>query len=150
MLKTISWTLLILILILGLLTLFLFNKLAKQSEKIDPQLGVTDHKLTACPGTPNCINSQSTIESENIQPFSGGRETFVKLVELISSEKSATIINQTDNYLHATYKSKLFGFIDDVEIYLKDDTVEVRSASRTGKSDLGANRKRIERLRSML
>lgn len=42
------------------------------------------------------------------------------------------------------------GFVDDVEFYLdeKDSLIQVRSASRLGESDLGANRKRIEAIRA--
>jgi len=44
------------------------------------------------------------------------------------------------------------GYVDDVEFYL-DPTgavIQVRSASRLGKSDLGVNRQRIELIREKL
>ena len=40
-------------------------------------------------------------------------------------------------------------FKDDVEFLLLDNTIQVRSASRAGKSDLGVNRKRIEQIRAL-
>ncbi|MFP3434908.1 DUF1499 domain-containing protein, partial [Paraburkholderia sp. SIMBA_061] len=54
--------------------------------------------------------------------------------------------------LYAEFKSKLMGFVDDVEFH-KDDVnqvINVRSASRLGKSDLGVNRKRVEEIRQQL
>jgi len=54
--------------------------------------------------------------------------------------------------LHATYKTPLVGYTDDLELLLDEDSgvLHIRSASRIGRSDLGANRKRIEALRLLL
>ena len=62
------------------------------------------------------------------------------------------IIKETNNYLYAEFASKLMGFVDDVEFYLDDNskTIQVRSASRLGESDLGVNRQRIEGIRTLL
>lgn len=61
------------------------------------------------------------------------------------------------NYLrsisvYAEFESKLLGFVDDVEFFFQPDntSVEYRSASRLGESDLDANRKRIRDLRVAL
>lgn len=55
---------------------------------------------------------------------------------------------EQDNNLHAVVSTRLFGFKDDVYIKLESgagDTVliSVRSASRTGKGDLGTNTRHI-------
>jgi len=66
--------------------------------------------------------------------------------------EGTTIVEETGDYLYVEFKSKLMGYVDDVEFY-KDDAnnaVQVRSASRLGKSDLGVNRKRVEEIRSKL
>jgi len=62
------------------------------------------------------------------------------------------IIRQTDNYLHAECSSAVFGFVDDLELHLRPEQnlIAVRSAARLGRSDLGVNRKRVEKLRSLL
>lgn len=54
-------------------------------------------------------------------------------------------------YMYATFSSKLFKFVDDVEFLFCDKTpvIKVRSASRVGWSDFGANRKRIDQLRAV-
>jgi uncharacterized protein (DUF1499 family) len=66
--------------------------------------------------------------------------------------EGSTIIEENNSYLYAEFKSKLMGYVDDVEFYLDSNTnsVQVRSASRLGKSDLGVNRKRVEEIRSKL
>jgi uncharacterized protein (DUF1499 family) len=62
------------------------------------------------------------------------------------------IVADTGSYLHAECRSALFGFVDDLELQLRPDRslIAVRSASRVGYSDLGANRRRVEELRSEL
>ena len=49
-------------------------------------------------------------------------------------------------------KTRLLRFVDDVEFELRtgDGVIAVRSASRVGYSDLGANRRRIEKIRKAL
>ena len=62
-----------------------------------------------------------------------------------------TITSETDSYLSATYMSKIFKFVDDVEIrHDKDNIWHIRSASRVGYSDRGVNKKRVEAIRSKL
>ena len=53
------------------------------------------------------------------------------------------------NYTHAEFVSSVFRLVGDVEFYI-DDTVkviQVKSASRTGYSDLGVNRRSVEMIR---
>lgn len=113
-------------------------------------LGVTDGKLTACPGTPNCVNSQSDNLQAKIEPLPA--TSIAEIKKVVESMERTNIIEETDNYLYAEFKSKLMGYVDDVEFYLDPEAnaVQVRSASRLGKSDLGVNRKRVEEIRSKL
>ena len=55
-------------------------------------------------------------------------------------------------YLHYEFTSLLLRFVDDVE-FLFDEatkTVHFRSASRTGYSDLGVNRRRMEQMQALV
>jgi uncharacterized protein (DUF1499 family) len=74
------------------------------------------------------------------------------LIEVVSEQPRATVLESTDAYLYAEFRSRFFGFVDDVEFYLRpeEQTIGVRSASRVGYSDLGANRKRVESIREAL
>ena len=113
-------------------------------------LGAKDGKLTACPGTPNCVNSQSDDPQSRIEPLPA--KSIAEVKKVVEGMERTTIVEETDNYLYAEFKSKLMGYVDDVEFYLDPnaDAVQVRSASRLGKSDLGVNRKRVEEIRSKL
>ncbi|BAU66486.1 hypothetical protein STA3757_38910 [Stanieria sp. NIES-3757] len=124
----------------------MFNLAGKKPNN----LGVKDGKLASCPGTPNCVSSQSDRPQEKIAPLPA--VSISELKKVIASMERITIIEETNNYLYAEFKSKLMGFVDDVEFYLDEaaNVIHVRSASRLGKSDLGVNRQRIEAIRAKL
>ena len=110
-------------------------------------LGINSGKLAPCPDTPNCVSSQSDDSEHSIKPL-----PFVAIAEIkkvVENMERTTIIEENENYLYAEFKSKLMGFVDDVEFYLdpQEELIHVRSASRIGESDLGANRRRVERIR---
>jgi uncharacterized protein (DUF1499 family) len=113
-------------------------------------LGVKDGKLAACPGTPNCVSSQSDDAQSKIDALPG--VAIAEIKKVVNAMAGTNIVEEKDNYLYAEFKSKLMGYVDDVEFYLDSNTntVQVRSASRLGKSDLGVNRKRVEEIRSKL
>ncbi|TAF02184.1 MAG: DUF1499 domain-containing protein, partial [Nostocales cyanobacterium] len=77
------------------------------------------------------------------------RETLLKVLTVVPRTE---VIEQTDNYIHALSKSRIFKFVDDVEFYLPADeqVIHIRSASRVGESDLGVNRRRMEQIRLAL
>jgi uncharacterized protein (DUF1499 family) len=69
----------------------------------------------------------------------------------VLSQPRTTLAEQRPGYLRFEFRSRIFRFVDDVE-FLADPAagvIHVRSASRTGHSDLGVNRRRIEILRSL-
>ena len=111
-------------------------------------LGVKDGKFTPCPGTPNCVCSQSDRPQEAIAPLPA--VSLDQLRQVIEGMERTTIIEQSDNYLYAEFQTKLMGYVDDVEFFHDGTAIQVRSASRLGKSDLGVNRKRVEAIRSAL
>ena len=118
-------------------------------------LGVTDGKLAPCPDSPNCVSSQSTDKKhfiESIRYRGSLTEAREKLISIISSMKRASIVTADANYIQAEFTSAVFRFVDDVEFYFNDDekVIHLRSASRVGYSDLGVNRKRMEKIRRLL
>lgn len=119
------------------------------------QVGLTgDNQLTPCPDSPNCVNSMPTTNGEHaIAPLAtpANMSAPIKtLARIIRRENNTHIVTQTENYLHATYTSNIMGFVDDLELLKQEDSIAVRSASRTGYSDFGVNRKRVEALRTKL
>lgn len=116
-------------------------------------LGVQNNRLAACPATPNCVCSYDTDPVHKIEPLvyrSTAAEALANLKAIIQALPKTTIVSETPNYLYAEFKSALMGFVDDVEFYVDEaaQVIQVRSASRLGKSDLGVNRKRIEAIRA--
>lgn len=71
------------------------------------------------------------------------RKLILKTVE--SMPRTEVIVNE-DHYIHVTYTTPVFRFIDDVEFLIDDSAglVHYRSASRVGYSDLGVNSRRMK------
>lgn len=72
-----------------------------------------------------------------------------RLRSALLSEKRITLVTETAGYIHAEARSLVFRFVDDIEFLLDpaQSLIQVRSAARTGYSDFGVNRKRLERIR---
>lgn len=114
-------------------------------------LGVRDGRLAPCRRTPNCVSSQADPADREhyIAPIPFTR-TMADLRRLVESMERATVITAQDNYLYAECRSKLLRYVDDLELYLDNGMVHVRSASRLGRRDFGVNRKRVEELRAII
>ena len=65
------------------------------------------------------------------------------------------VLKKENNYWKGVCKSLIFRFPDDLEILLipnnknindSQGTIQIRSSSRIGQSDLGVNKKRVENL----
>lgn len=125
------------------------------SGSLPKNLGVRDGRLAPCPDSPNCVNSQSEGQDNHIEPlaFSGGSaEAIDKIAKVVKSMPGGTVVEKTDDYLHAEFASAVFGFVDDVEFYADPQTklIDARSAARYGYYDFGVNRSRLERIRKLL
>jgi uncharacterized protein (DUF1499 family) len=118
-------------------------------------LGVVSGSLSPCPETPNCVVSQNADAKHAIAPIiyhiarDKAKETLLKVLTVLPRTK---VIEQTDNYIHALSKSRIFKFIDDVEFYFpsKESVIYMRSSSRVGEFDFGVNRTRLEKIRLAL
>lgn len=120
-------------------------------------MGLTaDGKLSSCPDSPNCVCSDADpADSHYISALSlsaDAGQAWQKLMDYLEAASEYTLVEQTDDYIHAEARTRLLRFVDDVEFHLRPDRNEiaVRSASRLGYSDLGANRRRVESLRGAL
>jgi len=110
--------------------------------------------LAACPDKPNCVSSQAGDQRHLIEPlhFTGEPgEAWSRLKAILQQQPRTRIVDEQDGYLHAEFRSLVFRFVDDVEFFFDEPngTVHFRSASRAGHSDLGANRKRMETMRTI-
>lgn len=118
----------------------------------DVKIGVTEGRLAPCPNKPNCITSMTDDEGSRVDPlaYAGPKKNARStLIDVLEGMKRSKIVTKKDDYIHATFKSGVFGFVDDVEFYLPEDTgvIHVRSAARTGYYDFGVNKRRLEEIR---
>lgn len=103
---------------------------------------------------PNWVSSDARDRRHAIAPIDAAPDpaaTWSRLVRHMGQLPRFQIEEQSDRYLHGVART-LLGFRDDVEFLLRPEAGEiaVRSASRVGRWDLGANRRRIERIRRAL
>ena len=143
--------LLISLVVIALIALFIIARVSQNGQAP----GITDGRLARCPDTPNCVCSEYDGDQAHfIEPIELPAETAMTLARMRAAiiEQGGTIVSERADYLAATYTTPLFGFVDDLEVRIEGDRglAHVRSASRVGHSDLGANRKRVERLRELL
>jgi uncharacterized protein (DUF1499 family) len=112
-------------------------------------LGVEAGRLKACPASPNCVCSSDSDKEHGIAAIAYGQpDAMTKLKGIINGMERTAIIVESEDYLHVEFTTKLMGYVDDVEFYINGGVIQVRSASRLGKSDLGLNRQRIEVIRA--
>ena len=112
-------------------------------------LGVSNGRFAACRRTPNCVSSQADPgDGEHyIAPLQGTMEA---LRRAVAAMPRTAVITDKKNYLYVEFRSKLLGYVDDVEFFHDGAVIQVRSASRLGRRDFGVNRKRVEDLRALL
>jgi uncharacterized protein (DUF1499 family) len=118
-------------------------------------LGVHDGRLAPPKRTPNNVNSQVDRNADPehyIEPlhYTGdARLAWAALTRAVDNTQGVKVVKSEANYLYAEFSTKLMGFVDDTEFLLdeKAGVIQVRSASRLGRSDFGVNRERIESIR---
>jgi uncharacterized protein (DUF1499 family) len=130
----------------------LFLVLLSFVSRNPPQTGIVDGRLRPCPETPNCVCSEDEGRSSFVKPFAfeDSHEMAWERLKGVISQIGGVIQKEKDGYLWATFTSKIFRFVDDVEFRMnvQNGIIHVRSASRVGYSDMGMNRKRVEQLRA--
>ncbi|MCG8391634.1 MAG: DUF1499 domain-containing protein [Pseudomonadales bacterium] len=112
------------------------------------------HLLAPCPDSPNCVSSLATDDSHRVEPLTvaDNREaSMARLQALLKALPRVEFDVVGQSRIQARFTSRLLRFVDDVTFYVRENgMVEVRSASRVGYWDLGANRRRVESLREQL
>ncbi|MGB3455318.1 MAG: DUF1499 domain-containing protein [Litorimonas sp.] len=127
-----------------LLAAFVILSLLSQRGKAT---GLVDGRLAPLSSKPNAVSSEDGTDSaRRVEPFHADREAIRAAVEATGG----TVTEDRDDYIGATYTTRLMRFVDDVEFRRDGAVWQVRSASRVGHSDMGANRKRVETLRAAL
>ena len=121
--------------------------------KSPADLGIKDGTLAACPNSPNCVSTQSQDPRHQIAPIPYTTSLATardNLLRVIQSMERSTIITEEATYIHAEFRTKGIGYVDDVEFYLDEDAqvVHFRSSARLPYYDFEVNRKRMEAIRT--
>ena len=130
-------------------------------------LGVRDGRLKPPSLAPNSVSSQAALHVSRPHAVAAAiaplpavdgdpRATLRRIRSLLEGPTAvlpgARIVEARDDYLRVEFRTFWLGFVDDAEFWADPATgvVQLRSASRLGEGDMGANRARIEKLRQQL
>jgi uncharacterized protein (DUF1499 family) len=118
------------------------------------QVSANKNELQPCPDKPNCVSSV-TSDEHAIAPFQlkdVSRFNREQLVEALKHLDNNISVIHDEHRIHAEITSRVFGFVDDLDLIINSEQqiIHVRSASRTGYYDFGVNRRRVEKLRTLL
>ena len=160
MLRWISYTAAVLV-VLALLGIAA-GRLGLLAGKPPADMGVREGKLKVPSTRPNSVSSQaalwtghSQLAYASIAPLAvagDGATAMARVRSLVESTPGARVVQGDAGYLRAEFTTPLMRYTDDVEFWFDAaaGVVQVRSASRLGYSDRGANRARVEALRARL
>ncbi|MBC1259963.1 DUF1499 domain-containing protein [Synechococcus sp. BSF8S] len=111
-------------------------------------LGLHDGLLRPCVSPAHCARQDWPLAD----PKAALRQLALELEAIPGTEIEARSGSPELSYLHATAESQLFGFADDLELAVdpSGSSLQARSESRLGDSDLGVNARRLDHLRSSL
>jgi uncharacterized protein (DUF1499 family) len=141
--------------------LVLAGQLGLLKGQAPDDLGVQSERLKAPSLTRNSVSSQAALHPDHPQrsyaqidplPLRGTPQDSMALLQrALAAEPGVRIVMSTEGYLRATATTQWLGFVDDLEFWLNPTqaVIEVRSASRLGREDFGANRSRLERIGSV-
>lgn len=133
-------------------------------------LGVVDGRLQPPSTRPNSVSSQAHLWPGHPQQVgaqvaalpvalpaalpaaSSAAATMQRLQTVVAAMPGARVVTARPDYLYVQFQTRWLRFVDDAEFWWDPaaGVVHVRSASRLGHSDLGANRARVEALRAAL
>ena len=130
--------------------------------KAPDDLGVHAGKLKPPSMTENSVSSQAGLYPDHPQRLyastlplalrGDGPVTMAKLKGVVQAMPGAKLVKSEPDYLYAQYTTRWMKFVDDVEFWYDPEAkaIQVRSASRVGRRDLGVNRQRVEAVRKAL
>ena len=107
-------------------------------------LGLHQEHLSPCPAPAHCAREDWSVADP--------AAALNKLLPAVLALEGIEIVETGSGYIHATATSRIFGFVDDLELHAAstDGVIEARSLSRVGDSDLGVNGRRLATLRRAL
>lgn len=158
MLSVLKWLLVVLV---GVPVLAVIaGQLGAFSGRVPGDLGVKDGKLKPPSRTPNSVTSQAGLYPDHPQrdyatieplPLKGdAAQSLARIRTVLAGMPGVVIVKDEPGYLYAQCTTRLMKYVDDLEFWADPaaGVLQVRSASRVGRSDLGVNRARVEAIRA--
>lgn len=112
--------------------------------------------LEPCGSAPHCVSSQETREGFRVEPlrYTGSavaaREKLTRVIKRMEGQGFSVVSSEGD-YLYATFTTATMKYTDDIEFVFSQKergVIHVRSSSRIGYADFGANRSHVEQVRT--
>ena len=133
--------------LISLAALIVLSMTAPRPSNLGPRNG----RLAELPDSPNCVASMTDKTASKMEPLDVSR--FDRQIESLKKVIAATVprsqvVTESEGYLRYEFTSRFFRFVDDGEFLLDPEKklIQFRSAARVGYSDLGKNRKRMEKI----
>lgn len=108
--------------------------------------------LRPCPDRPNCVSSENGA-GDPVAPisFRSSPDQAWQIMQTVIEGLGGKISDRRPTYLWATFSSRFFRFVDDVELRLEPEEkiLHIRSGARVGYADFGVNGKRVETIRHL-
>ncbi|MGY8903965.1 MAG: DUF1499 domain-containing protein [Burkholderiales bacterium] len=119
--------------------------------------------LKAPSPSPNSVSSQADLplyashpqrDYARIAPLrykGDGPAALQRLAQVLEKMERTKLTQRSPSYLRAESSTAWMGFTDDLEFWLDEpaSVIHLRSGSRLGRKDFGANRERVERIRAL-
>ncbi len=108
--------------------------------------------LPPCGSLPNCVNSENGSGGQAIEAIEASRNQWQALKSWIAMQDNLAITADDGDFVQAVTTTPLMRYRDDVMLRFDSEksVIHVRSSSRLGIGDMGANRARVERLREQV
>jgi uncharacterized protein (DUF1499 family) len=139
------------IIIAGILVFMLFGCSGKHLQVNDDNT----MELCGCYPLPNCVSSTTWVLYNRTSSFEleiPADVAWVKIKDVIRDMPRTEIVEENDVYVHAKCTSRVFRFVDNLELLLhpEQNRISVRSSSTIAIWDFNVNRWRIYTLRKQL
>ncbi len=156
MLKRYWYLVFVPLVLFGVLLLVARRLVAQRSELPEAVVarGIVNGRLAPCPASPNCVSTQDTDATHGMDALPLGSDidaARADINQILRDMPGVTFVTVNPDYIHAEFRSPIWGFVDDVEFQFdaENGVINFRSASRLGYGDMGANRKRMEAIKDL-
>lgn len=143
------------VLILIVMVFLFVAQQSRKAERYRSKLSTGLSQLKPCENKPNCVCSEHKDDKKHyIAPLHYKISDVAIMKKILPALESmgGKLTIQESHYVAVEFKSRLFGFVDDLEVRIDSESkhLHFRSASRQGHSDFKVNRRRVNNLKLML